>query len=222
MVELPHRLGPCIPTSCRVGRRGGSESPSACSPFDPGHRGGRADGRPRRLRRKLDPQSPAVPPSEYGTAYVIITHALNVVGYLADRIAVMYLGRIVERRSGRRDLRPPPAPLSRALIAAIPEMDVQRSNTATLVSGEIPEPEEPALRMPLPSALPVRDRAVPGGGAGARRGPAGAVGGVPPLARRGLARIRRRRGGAVGRFHAGCLTDKTGGAPYMTPTRSSR
>ncbi len=81
--------------------------------------------------------------ANYGTAYVIITHALNVVGYLADRIAVMYLGRIVESGPAEAIYDLPLHPYTRALIAAIPEMDVQRSNTATLVSGEIPSPRNP-------------------------------------------------------------------------------
>jgi peptide/nickel transport system ATP-binding protein len=79
---------------------------------------------------------------EYGTAYVIITHALNVVGYLADRIAVMYLGRIVEQGPAERIYDAPLHPYTRALIAAIPDMDSPADSVAP-VRGEIPSPRNP-------------------------------------------------------------------------------
>jgi len=80
---------------------------------------------------------------EYGTAYVIITHALNVVGYLADRIAVMYLGRVVEQGPAESIYDAPLHPYTRALIAAIPDMDSPAANAAAQVSGEIPSPRDP-------------------------------------------------------------------------------
>jgi peptide/nickel transport system ATP-binding protein len=79
----------------------------------------------------------------YGTAYVIITHALNVVGYLADRIAVMYLGRVVEQGAAESIYDAPLHPYTRALIAAIPEMDSRNARSAALVAGEIPSPRNP-------------------------------------------------------------------------------
>ncbi len=81
--------------------------------------------------------------NSYGTAYVIITHALNVVGYLADRIAVMYLGRVVESGPAEQIYDTPLHPYTRALIAAIPEMDTRRSKKASIVPGEIPSPRNP-------------------------------------------------------------------------------
>ncbi len=80
--------------------------------------------------------------SDYGTAYLIITHALNVVGYLADRIAVMYLGRVVETGPAEQIYDSPLHPYTRALIAAIPEMDRRGKRTA-VVTGEIPSPRNP-------------------------------------------------------------------------------
>jgi len=79
----------------------------------------------------------------YGTAYLIITHALNVVGYLADRIAVMYLGRIVESGPAEQTYDAPLHPYTQALIAAIPEMDARGGKRETFVSGEIPSPRDP-------------------------------------------------------------------------------
>jgi oligopeptide/dipeptide ABC transporter ATP-binding protein len=81
--------------------------------------------------------------TSHGTAYVIITHALNVVGYLADRIAVMYLGRIVETGPAEQIHDAPLHPYTRALISAIPDMSTVRSTTRVVVSGEIPSPRNP-------------------------------------------------------------------------------
>jgi len=80
---------------------------------------------------------------QYGTAYMIITHALNIVGYLADRIAVMYLGRVVETGPAEEIYDSPLHPYTRALIAAIPEMDPRQTHRAALVGGEIPSPRNP-------------------------------------------------------------------------------
>jgi oligopeptide/dipeptide ABC transporter ATP-binding protein len=78
-----------------------------------------------------------------GTAYIIITHALNVVGYLADRIAVMYLGKVVEQGPAEQIYDAPLHPYTRALIAAIPEMDSRPGASAVPVTGEIPSPRNP-------------------------------------------------------------------------------
>jgi oligopeptide/dipeptide ABC transporter ATP-binding protein len=81
--------------------------------------------------------------AKYGTAYVIITHALNVVGYLADRIAVMYLGRVVETGPAEDVHDNPLHPYTRALVAAIPEMEQQEPSGPLVVEGEIPSPRNP-------------------------------------------------------------------------------
>jgi oligopeptide/dipeptide ABC transporter ATP-binding protein len=83
--------------------------------------------------------------SQYGMAYLIITHALNIVGYLADRIAVMYLGRIVEQGPAEEIYDAPLHPYTQALMAAIPEMDPEQRKQEALVAGEIP-----SLRAPPP------------------------------------------------------------------------
>lgn len=81
--------------------------------------------------------------SEHGTAYLIITHALNVVGYLADRIAVMYLGNIVETGPADEVYDQPFHPYTRALIGSIPEIGQSAADRAQRVSGEIPSPRNP-------------------------------------------------------------------------------
>jgi peptide/nickel transport system ATP-binding protein len=80
---------------------------------------------------------------EHNTAYLVITHALNVVGYLADRIAVMYLGRVVETGPAEQIYDAPLHPYTRALIASIPDMETRRDTQEPAVAGEIPSPRSP-------------------------------------------------------------------------------
>ncbi len=81
--------------------------------------------------------------AEHRTTYLVITHALNVVGYLADRIAVMYLGRVVETGSADQVYDAPLHPYTRALIASIPDIGSRRGAREPTVAGEIPSPRNP-------------------------------------------------------------------------------
>ena len=79
-----------------------------------------------------------------GLTYLVITHNLNVVGYIADRIAVMYLGQIVEIGPGERVLQAPAHPYTVGLLSAVSEPDPsRRDRTKLLVPGEIPSPRNP-------------------------------------------------------------------------------
>jgi peptide/nickel transport system ATP-binding protein len=82
---------------------------------------------------------------QLGVAYLFISHDLSVVQYLADRIAVMYLGQIVE--IGDRSLfwQRPAHPYSQALIAAVPVMDPTLSRAADkqVIGGDVPSPYTP-------------------------------------------------------------------------------
>jgi len=78
-----------------------------------------------------------------GVAYLFITHDLGVVRHLADRVAVMYLGQIVEEGETERLFREPAHPYTRGLLAAIPSLDPARRGVVARVSGDVPSPRRP-------------------------------------------------------------------------------
>ena len=86
------------------------------------------------------------------TSYLFISHDLGVVRYLADRIAVMYLGRIME--IGRTDeiFDGPHHPYTEALLSAVPSVDGEPATRISL-AGEIPSPGEPTVGMRVPHPL---------------------------------------------------------------------
>jgi peptide/nickel transport system ATP-binding protein len=80
---------------------------------------------------------------ELGLAYLFITHDLGVVRYLADRVAVMYLGQIVEEGAAERIFEHPEHPYTRGLLAAVPSTDPDRRSATAAVVGDIPSPADP-------------------------------------------------------------------------------
>ncbi|MGZ4671201.1 MAG: ABC transporter ATP-binding protein [Ilumatobacteraceae bacterium] len=80
--------------------------------------------------------------SEQRTSYVFISHDLGVVRYLADRIAVMYLGRIMEVGDTDAVFNGPHHPYTEALLSAVPDVDGAERNRIPL-QGEIPSPANP-------------------------------------------------------------------------------
>jgi peptide/nickel transport system ATP-binding protein len=79
---------------------------------------------------------------ELGLTYLFISHNLAVVHHIADRVGVMYLGRIVEFASTRQLFASPQHPYTRMLLAAVP--DLAMTGTArTAVGGEVPNPLDP-------------------------------------------------------------------------------
>jgi peptide/nickel transport system ATP-binding protein len=87
---------------------------------------------------------------ERGLAYLFITHNLAVVDYLADDVAVMYLGRIVERGPAARVLRTPAHPYTRALLAAVPQVDTGEAPLAGALPAAALPPAGPAGELPSP------------------------------------------------------------------------
>ena len=107
----------------------------------------------------------------------MISHDLGVVEHMSDRVAVMYLGKIVETGDWRAIFESPGHPYTRGLMAAIPDAFAPASVSADKVRGEIPSPFDPPTRMRVPSALPDRGRQMPRDAgtrtAAARGGPRG-------------------------------------------------
>ncbi|MFI5413187.1 MAG: oligopeptide/dipeptide ABC transporter ATP-binding protein, partial [Candidatus Lutacidiplasmatales archaeon] len=78
-----------------------------------------------------------------GFAYLLITHNVAAVRYVADRVAVMYLGRIVEVGSVRGVLEKPIHPYTKALLAAVPVADASRRRTRFRIGGDVPSLVDP-------------------------------------------------------------------------------
>ncbi|MES2713709.1 MAG: ABC transporter ATP-binding protein, partial [Pseudomonadota bacterium] len=78
-----------------------------------------------------------------GLAYLFISHDLHLVEFIADRVAVMYLGRIVETAQAGALFANPLHPYTRALLAASPSIDPDRREAYVPVEGELPSPLNP-------------------------------------------------------------------------------
>jgi peptide/nickel transport system ATP-binding protein len=91
--------------------------------------------------------------------YIFISHDLNVVQYIADRVMVMYLGRVVEIGPVEELYAAPRHPYTRALLASRPSMDPRRRVAAPPLSGDPPNPVDPPAgcrfrtRCPLAEAI---------------------------------------------------------------------
>ncbi len=83
--------------------------------------------------------------AQHGMANLFVSHDLAVVRHVADRVAVMYLGRLVELAPRDALFATPRHPYTRALLAAVPEPDpvVQRAKPHVPLTGEIPSPAAP-------------------------------------------------------------------------------
>ena len=80
---------------------------------------------------------------EFRLAYLFIAHDLNVVRHVSHRIAVMYLGQIVELAPAQELFRNPGHPYTRALLSAIPKPDPDQRSRAISLEGELPDPHAP-------------------------------------------------------------------------------
>ncbi len=77
-----------------------------------------------------------------GISYLIITHNLPVVQHVSDRIAVMYLGRLVEQGDTHSIFKRPAHPYTKALLAAVPQPDPAKRRELVSIEGEVPSLRE--------------------------------------------------------------------------------
>ncbi len=89
-----------------------------------------------------------------GLTYLFISHDLSLVRYFCDRVAVMYLGRIVEQASTARLFEQPLHPYTQALLAAAPDLDPDRPVELTAPPGEPPNPADPPPGCPYHPRCP--------------------------------------------------------------------
>jgi len=80
---------------------------------------------------------------ELGLSYLFITHNISVVAYLADEVAVMYLGRIVEQGKVEEILQSPAHPYTQALLSAVPIPDPEKQSDRIHLQGDMPSPAAP-------------------------------------------------------------------------------
>jgi oligopeptide/dipeptide ABC transporter ATP-binding protein len=80
---------------------------------------------------------------EYGLSYIFIAHDLSVVRHIADRVAVMYLGRLVELATCDTLFETPVHPYTQALLSAIPEAKPGKKKNRIILEGEVPNPISP-------------------------------------------------------------------------------
>ena len=104
-----------------------------------------------------------------GLTYLFISHNLAVVHHIADRVGVMYLGRIVELAPTRGSSPMPRHPYTRMLLDAVPDL-AMTGQGAHRGGRRGAEPARSAARVHVSSALPVRERALPARDSGAARG----------------------------------------------------
>jgi len=97
--------------------------------------------------------------AELGMSILLITHDLGVVAEMADEVAVMYLGRIVEHAATDRIFAEPQHPYTRALLKSIPGRETRRKSRLQVIAGSVPDPFE---RIPGCPFHPRCDKAIAG------------------------------------------------------------
>ncbi|GAB4248892.1 MULTISPECIES: ABC transporter ATP-binding protein [Deferrisoma] len=102
---------------------------------------------------------------QHGLTYLFISHDLRVVEHISDRVAVMYLGRVVEEGPSEAVFARPLHPYTEALLTAVPVPDPERRREPRVPEGDVPNPIDPPPGCPFHPRCPRRfgpcDREVP-------------------------------------------------------------
>ena len=93
-----------------------------------------------------------------GISYLFISHDMGVVEYFCDRVAVMYLGKIVEMTSSEKIYKNPRHPYTEALLNAVPGLDINKKKQKLKVAGDIPDPSNPPKGCSFHTRCPIKEK----------------------------------------------------------------